>query len=151
MVDDRRGRLGGAAVHWTFEVLFASLLVAVLARAGWGFFYGHLWLGRPAEGAGFLQQAFVWLLLWGLALRWAVFRLVRLGLERDIAGLVGGVPAARLVDPLLADYSEAGRRVTDYLAEGRRLDQTTTRLAERLDEPTAALGRLRPPTSGAAP
>jgi len=151
MVDDRRGRLGSAAVHWTFEVLFAALLVAVLARAGWGFFYGHLWLGRPAEGAGFLQQAFVWLLLWGLALRWAVFRLVRLGLERDIAGLVRGVPAARLVDPLLADYSEAGRRVTDYLAEGRRLDHMTTRLAERLDEPTAALGRLRPPTSGTAP
>lgn len=148
VVADRRGRLGGPLVHWTFEALFASLLIAVLARAGWGFFYGHLWMGRPAEGAGFLQQAFVWVVIWGLALRWLLFRLVRFGLERDISGLVGGLRAARLVDPFLADYGDAGGRVRSFIEEGQRLSQATEGLVARLDEPATALGRLRRLTPG---
>lgn len=148
VVADRRGRLGGPLVHWTFEVLFAALLVAVLARAGWGFFYGHLWLGRPAEGAGLLQQAFVWIVIWGLVLRWVLFRLVRAGLERDVAGLLGGLRAARLVDPFVADYGDAGGRVGAFMEEGRRLAEATERLVARLDEPATALGRLRRATPG---
>jgi hypothetical protein len=148
VVADRRGRLGGPLVHWTFEVLFAALLVAVLARAGWGFFYGHLWLGRPAEGAGLIQQAFVWIVIWGLVLRWVLFRLVRAGLERDVAGLLGGLRAARLVDPFLADYGDAGGRVGAFIEEGHRLARATERLVARLDEPATALGRLRRATPG---
>ncbi|MGB8853451.1 MAG: GTPase domain-containing protein [Pirellulales bacterium] len=143
LVADRRGRVAGPLVHWAFELLFTGLFVAVLARAGWSFFYGHLWMGRPVSGTGFLQEALVWLMLWGLCLRWAVFGLVRRGLDRDIATVVDGVPAARLVDPLLADFAEAAAQVTEFLDGGDRLAAEAEQMAAALGEPVGGLGRLR--------
>lgn len=142
LVADRRGRIGSRLMHWTFEALFAALLVTVLVRAGWSFFHGNLWEGRPAAGAGFLQEALVWVVLWGLSLRWAVFALVRRGLERDIAALVSRLPAARLVDPLLADFAAAARAAGTFRADGDRLGAAADALAAALEEP-AGLGRLR--------
>ena len=143
LVADRRGRVAGPLVHWMFELLFAGLFVAVLARAGWSFFYGHLWLGRPVSGTGFLQEALVWLILWGLCLRWVVFALVRRGLDRDIAAVVAGVPAARLVDPLLADFTEAAAQATEFLDGGDQLAGEAERMVAALGEPGGGLGRLR--------
>jgi energy-coupling factor transporter ATP-binding protein EcfA2 len=142
LVAERRGRIGGGLVRWTFEILFSSLLVFVLGRAGWGFFYGNLWEGRPISSIGFLQEAFVWLLLWGLALRWLLLWLVRAGLDRDIAALVRGLPQAGVVDPLLADFQTAAERVGDYLADGERLAAEADALASAIAEPTG-LGHLR--------
>jgi hypothetical protein len=122
--------------------LFGGLLVAVIGRAGWKFFHDHLWLGRPMDGGGFLQESIVWLILWGLLLRWIVFAVVRSGLDRDITALVGRLPAAKLVDPLLADFADAAARTTAFLDEGDRLGAEADALAARLAEP-AALGRLR--------
>jgi energy-coupling factor transporter ATP-binding protein EcfA2 len=142
LVAERRGRIGGGLVRWTFEILFSSLLVFVLGRAGWGFFYGNLWEGRPISSIGFLQEAFVWLLLWGLALRWLLLWLVRAGLDRDIAALVRGLPQAGVVDPLLADFQTAAERMGDYLADGERLAAEADALASAIAEPTG-LGHLR--------
>jgi energy-coupling factor transporter ATP-binding protein EcfA2 len=142
LVADRRGRAGGPLLHWIFEILFTGLFVAVIGRAGWKFFHDHLWLGRPMDGGGFLQEACVWLLLWGLLLRWVVFALVRAGLDRDITALVGRLPAAKLVDPLLADFADAAGRTRTFLDDGERLGREAERIATALDEP-AALGRLR--------
>jgi len=144
MAADRRQRLGGPLVHWAFEAAFGALLVAVLVRAGWSFFYGSLWLGRPTDGGGLLWQALVWLLIWGLVLRWAVGRLVQAGLDRDISTLVASLPQARLVEPLLADYAEAATRVGAYLDEGDRLAAEADRLAATLAEPAPGLGRFQP-------
>jgi energy-coupling factor transporter ATP-binding protein EcfA2 len=143
LVADRRSRLAGPLVHGTFELLFTGLFVAVLARAGWSFFYGHLWLGRPVGGTGFLQEALVWLILWGLVLRWAVFALVRRGLDRDIAAVVADVPGARLVDPLLADFTEAAGQATEFLDAADRLAGEAERMTTALGEPCGGLGRLR--------
>ena len=142
LVADRRGRAGGAVLHWVFEILFTGLLVAVIGRAGWKFFHDHLWLGRPMDGGGFLQEAVVWLILWGLVLRWVVFAVVRSGLDRDITALVGRLPAAKLVDPLLADFADAAVRARTFLDDGERLGRDADRIAAALDEP-AALGRIR--------
>jgi energy-coupling factor transporter ATP-binding protein EcfA2 len=142
LVTARRGRAGGPLLHGIFEVLFGGLLVAVIGRAGWKFFHDHLWLGRPMDGGGFLQESIVWLILWGLLLRWIVFAVVRSGLDRDITALVGRLPAAKLVDPLLADFADAAARTTAFLDEGDRLGAEADALAARLAEP-AALGRLR--------
>ena len=142
LVTARRGRAGGPLLHWTFEALFGGLLVAVIGRAGWKFFHDHLWLGRPMDGGGFLQEAIVWVVLWGLLLRWIVFAVVRSGLDRDITALVGRLPAAKLVDPLLADFADAAARTTAFLDEGDRLGAEADALAVSLAEP-AALGRLR--------
>jgi hypothetical protein len=117
-------------------------MLAIIGRAGWKFFHDHLWLGRPMDGGGFLQEAVVWLLLWGLLLRWVVFALVRSGLDRDIAALVGRLPAAQLVDPLLADFADAAARTRSFLDDGERLGREAEGIAAALDEP-AALGRLR--------
>lgn len=142
LVADRRGRAGGRLLHWTCELLFGGLMLAIVGRAGWKFFHDHLWLGRPMDGGGFLQEAVVWLLLWGLLLRWIVFALVRSGLDRDITALVGRLPAARLVDPLLADFADAAARTRIFLDDGERLGREAEGIAAALDEP-AVLGRLR--------
>ncbi len=145
LVAERRGRIGGRFAHTMFEVLFSSLLVFVLVRAGWSFFHGTLWEGRPVSGIGFLQEALVWVILWGLLLRWLLLWLVRAGLDRDITALVRSLPEAELVDPLLADFATAAERVQGYLATGERLAGEAKALAAAVAEPSG-LGRLR--TSG---
>ncbi len=144
LVAERRGRIGRPLLHGVFEGLFVALLATVLVRAGWNFFHGNLLEGRPVSGIGFLQEALVWVVLWGLFLRWLIFALVRLGLDRDIESLVGGLPAARLVDPLLADFADAADATTAWLDEGERLGADADRLAAVCGE-TPGLGRLRRP------
>jgi len=142
LVADRRTRVGRPALHWLFEGLFAALLVTVLVRAGWNFFHGNLWEGRPVSGIGFLEEAIVWVVLWGLALRWIVLGLVRLGLDRDIQSLVGSVASSRLADPLLADFASAAAVTSAWLDEAARLGAEADRMAAAGGE-TPGLGRLR--------
>ena len=142
LVADRRHRVGRPALHWLFEALFSALLVTVLLRAGWNFFHGTLWRGGNVSGIGFLGEAVVWVILWGLLLRWLVMALVRLGLDRDIQALVGSVAGAGLVDPLLADFAAAAADGADWLAEGQRLGVEADRLAAACGA-AAGLGRLR--------
>jgi energy-coupling factor transporter ATP-binding protein EcfA2 len=142
LVAARRGRLGGRFVHLGFEVLFSSLLVFVLARAGWSFFHGNLWQGTSSSSSvGFLQESLVWIVLWGLVLRWCVNALIRFGLDRDIAALVAEIPRAGLIDPLLSDFSDAADQVERYLAEGDALGREAARLAAAAGD--SRLGRLR--------
>jgi len=142
LVADRRTRVGRSAFHWLFEVLFSALLVIVLVRAGWNFFHGNLWEGRPVSGVGFLEEALVWTILWGLALRWLLFALVRIGFDRDLRSLVGSVASSRLVDPLLADFAAAAAAASTWLDEGGRLATEADRLAAACGD-TPGLGRLR--------
>jgi len=141
LVAARRGWIGGRPVHWVFEASFSALLLLVLGRAGWSFFHGNLWEGRPASGIGFLQEAFVWLILWGLTLRWLLLWLVRVGLDRDIAALVKGLPEARILDPLVADFATAAGRLCDHLDEGDRLAAEAEAIAAAAEP--SGLGHLR--------
>ncbi len=141
LVTERRSRVGRPVIHWLFEGLFSALLVTVLVRAGWNFFHGNLWEGRPVSGIGFLEEAIVWVILWGFLLRWLVFALVRLGLDRDIQSLVGSVASSRLVDPLLADFASAATAASSWLDDGTRLAADADRLAAACGE-TTGLGRL---------
>lgn len=143
LVSDRRGRVDGPLLRWTFEVLFTSLIVIVLGRAGWNYFYGHLWQGRPVDGSGFLQESFVWIILWGFLLRWLLFMWVRLGLHRDITALAARLPAARLVDPLIHDFATAAEAAQGYLQAGDRLAGDVRSLTASLDDPASGLGRMR--------
>ena len=120
--------------------------MTVLVRAGWNFFHGNLWEGKPVSGIGFLEEALVWVILWGFALRWAIFALVRLGLDRDIQSLVAGLASSRLVDPLIADFTDARAAATEWLDEGRRLRIEADRLAAACGE-APGLGRLRRPST----
>ncbi len=143
LVAERRGRIDSPFLRIGCELLFSALVVAVLVRAGWNFFYGHLWSGRPVEGIAFLEEAFVWVILCGFFLRWLVFLRLRMGLDRDIAALVSRLPAAGLVDPLLADFADAATKAGGFIDRGDRLAQESAALAARLAEPAAGLGRLR--------
>ncbi|RLT13613.1 MAG: hypothetical protein DWI25_06660 [Planctomycetota bacterium] len=143
LVAERRGQIDGRIFRGFFELLFSGLLVAVLGRAGWNFFVGHLWLGRPVDGAGFLFEAFVWLVLWGFLLRWVVFARVRMGLDRDIRTLISQLPHAKLVDPLLADFAAAAEKAHDFIQRGERLERDWQSLARAVLEPDGGLGRLR--------
>ena len=143
LVVDRRSRVDTPVVRMVCEGLFSGLLVAVLVRAGWNFFHGHLWLGKPVEGLGFLEEALVWLILWGLLLRWLVFARLRRGIDRDIQSLLARLPQAGLVDPLLADFASAAEKTANFLDEGERLANAAAGLAAATGEITGNLGRLR--------
>ena len=143
LVSDRRGRVDGPLLRWTFEILFTALIVIVLGRAGWNYFYGHLWEGRRVDGSGFLQESFVWIILWGLVLRWLLFAWVRLGLHRDITALIERLPTARLVDPLINDFATAAETTAGYLEAGDSLASEVQSLAAHLDDSPSGLGRMR--------
>ena len=143
LVAERRGRTASPLVRGVFELLFSGMVLAVLGRAAWNFFYGHLWLGRPAGGPGFLGEALVWIVLWGLLLRFLLFARLRSGLDREIGSLVGRLPGARLVDPFLGDFATAAARVAAYLDEGDGLASRHAALEAGVDQGRSALGRLR--------
>jgi hypothetical protein len=143
LVADRRGRIDGPVFRWFFEGLFTALLVTVLVRAGWNYFHGHLWEGRPVDGTAFLEESLVWIILVGLMLRWMLFAWVRSGLHRDIAALMARLPSARLVDPLIVDFASAAETIREFIDAGDRLGAEAEALAARLEEPTTGLGRLR--------
>ena len=143
LVAERRGRMDSPLLRIGCELLFTTLLVAVLVRAGWNFFHGHLWNGRPVEGLAFLEEAFVWVILFGLFLRWLVFARLRMGLNGDIAALVARLPAAGLVDPLLADFAEAAAKAGGFVERGEQITRESAAFSARLAEPATGLGRLR--------
>ena len=143
LVAERRGRIESPLLRVVCEVLFTSLVVAVLARAGWNFFYGHLWAGRPVEGIGFLQEAMIWVILWGFFLRWIVFARLRMGRTGDIAALLARLPNARLVDPLLSDFALAAGQAGGFIEQGDQLGSKCVGLASQLAEPSNGLGSLR--------
>ncbi|MBU6221164.1 MAG: 50S ribosome-binding GTPase [Planctomycetes bacterium] len=143
IVAGRRGRVDSPVLRVVCEVAFTCLLVAVLVRAGWNFFYGRLWSGRPVEGLAFLEEALVWVILFGLLLRWLVFARLRMGLEGDIQALVARLPKARLVDPLLADFATAAERADRFVARGDELAREAAAARAGLADPAAGLGRLR--------
>ena len=143
LVADRRGRIDGPVFRWVCEALFSGLLVAVLVRAGWNFFVGHLWQGRVVDGGGFLQEALVWVILWGFFLRWIAFARVRVGLNSDIQSLISRLPQAHLTDPLLADFAAAADATALFIEQGDRLSRDHAGLVARLTEPGGDLGHLR--------
>ena len=143
LVAERRDRVDSAWSRVVCELLFGALVVAVLGRAAWSFFYGHLWLGNPLGGLGFLEEALVWIILWGLCLRWIVFARLRTGLDRDIAGLVTRLPGARLVEPFLHDFSTAAVAAATFLETGDDLARRHAALEARIEEGRSTLGRLK--------
>jgi len=143
LVTQRRGRIDGPVFRWVCEALFSGLVVAVLVRAGWNFFVGHLWQGRVVDGGGFLQEAFVWVILWGFLLRWIAFARVRVGLDGDIQSLVARLPEAHLSAPLLDDFSAAADATGRFIDECERLSRDNESLVAQLAEPASGLGRLR--------
>jgi hypothetical protein len=143
LVAERRGRIDGPVFRWVCEALFSGLVVAVLVRAGWNFFIGHLWQGRVVDGGGFLQEAFVWVILWGFFLRWIAFARVRVGLDSDIQSLVARLPEAHLTAPLLADFAAAADATGRFIDQGDDLVRDHESLVAHLAEPAGGLGRLR--------
>ena len=143
LVAERRDRVDSPLMHGVCEVLFGALIMAVLGRAAWNFFYGHLWQGHPLGGLGFLEEALVWIILWGLFLRWIVFARLRAGLDRDIAGLVTRLPGARLVDPFLHDFAAAANTSAAFLETGDDLARRHAALEARVVEGRSTLGRLK--------
>jgi hypothetical protein len=143
IVAGRRERLDSPLLRLACEALFSGLLVAVLVRAGWNFFYGRLWNGRPVEGLAFLEEALVWVILFGLFLRWLVFARLRMGLEGDIKALVARLPRARLADPLLADFARSAEAASLFVARGDDLARIAASARAALSDPVTGLGRLR--------
>lgn len=144
LVSDRRSRIDGPWIRLVFEVLFSSLIAVVLFRSGWNYFYGHLWEGRSLEGSGFLQESFVWIIVWGLMLRWLLFTWVRSGLSHDITVLTEKISAAHLVDPAIDDFVKAADSIQSYVALGYQLQKDMQSVVEDVSLPTTSLSQMRP-------
>ena len=95
------------------------------------------------DGGGFLQEAFVWVILWGFLLRWIAFARVRVGLDGDIQTLVARLPQAQPTSPLLADFAAAADATATFIDQGDRLSRDHELLVAGLAEPGGGLGRLR--------
>jgi len=148
IVGQRRQRLDWLVFRGLFELLFSGFLLVILLRAGLSFFGGRLWQGQPTGGGGFLSEAIFWLLIWGFVLRWAVFRLLRLGLDRELSRLVGRLPEAGLVDPLFSRYLAATGSMQRFLGEATRLRSELESLTAAAEPGPSDLGRLRPGAAG---
>jgi len=85
----------------------------------------------------------VWVILFGLLLRWLMFARLRMGLEGDIQALVARLPKARLVDPLLTDFATAADRTGGFVTRGDELAREAAAARAGLGDPAAGLGRLR--------
>lgn len=142
VVAQRRQQIDRGLFRGLFELLFTGLFVAVLLRAGLSFFGGRLWAGE-ATGSGFLQEALLWILLWGFFLRWVVLQLMRVGLDRDLALVLEQLPEARLTEPLVAEYAHAARAMQRFLAEADRLTAEAQALVAGNETGPGDLGRLR--------
>jgi energy-coupling factor transporter ATP-binding protein EcfA2 len=142
VVRQRRQLIDRWLFRGIFEILFSGLVVAVLARAGLSFFGGRLWAGEPS-GGGFLQEALLWIFLWGLLLRWVVLRWMRVGLDRDMAVVLEQLPAARLTEPLVAEYATAAAAMRQFLTEADRLTAESNSLVIEIETDPGDLGRLR--------
>ncbi len=142
LLSTRRAEVAGQGFRLIFELLFSGMVACVLGRAAWGFFYGQLWLGQSSEGTGFLQESLVWMILWGLVLRWLVLMRLRIGLNRDIDQLVQTLSQARPTDPLLADFEEAAIRTSEFIARGDAIEAEWSAISLRLTEHLGPLGRL---------
>ncbi len=147
LVAQRRDRSDSPLVRTACELVFSGVIAAVLGRAAWNFFYGHLWMGRPVGGLGFLEEALVWIVMLGLVLRFLLFARMRAGLDRDIAGLVTRLPGARLVDPFLQDFATAAGKVSTFLDAGDDLSGRHEALSARIEEGRSSLGRLKGPVA----
>jgi hypothetical protein len=66
-----------------------------------------------------------------------------MGLNGDIAALVARLPAAGLVDPLLADFAEAAAKAGGFVERGEQITRESAAFSARLAEPATGLGRLR--------
>lgn len=142
VVTQRRQLIDRWLFRGIFEILFSGLVVAVLMRAGLSFFGGRLWAGE-SSGAGFLQEALLWILLWGLLLRWLVLRWMRVGLDRDMTVVLEQLPAAKLTEPLLAEYASAAAAMRQFLTEADRLMAESSSLVVGDETGPSDLGRLR--------
>ena len=85
----------------------------------------------------------IWVILWGFFLRWIVFARLRMGRTGDIAALLGRLPNARLVDPLLSDFALAAGQAGGFIEQGDQLGSKCVGLASQLAEPSNGLGSLR--------
>jgi len=143
LIESRRHRVSTRTLRWAFEIAFGGFVLAVLGRAAWGFFHDRLWAGQPSAGGGLLWESIPWVVLWGLLLRWLAGMWIRWGLEGDLRNLMTGLPRARLIDPILEDFSAAATQTANGLARFDAIALQARPLTAIAVEEGGSLGRLR--------
>lgn len=142
-IERRAVRYAGPIFHGLLELLFTALLALLVARLGWNFFYEHTWLGKPLLGLDYLVYAAMWLLVWGLVLRWILAARLQRGLSREIGRLVERLNCQQVVGLLFGDLRhevEQIRRHAEALDAVKSLQES---LADRLGGEASQLARLR--------
>jgi energy-coupling factor transporter ATP-binding protein EcfA2 len=142
-IERRAARYAGPIFHGFLEILFLALLGFVVFRLGWNFFYEHTWLAKPLLGLDYLVYAVLWIVVWGLLLRWLLAARLQRGLQREITSLVENLDFREIVGRLFDDLSRASEQLRDHAGLLQGIQSLRDHLAEQLVPAENHLGRLR--------
>jgi len=137
----------GWFTRWLYELLLGAMLVVLLARPAYNFFYASCpwFVSQPAEldGLDFYLLSLFWLLLWCVLLLWCFTRRLRRGLRHEIHQLAEGWKNPKPAAGIFAGLESQCRRIDRFGDELARLQQHVEALQRRLALPDEKLGQRR--------
>jgi hypothetical protein len=143
------GRLAKRHTGWftrlRYEILFTVMLVAILSRAAYNFFYSSWWSDppQPIYGLDFYLSAGFWLVLWCVILLWFFTGRLRRGLRQEVNQLATEWADSPAAAGLFAGLEQECCEVEQF-AEGQdQLHRQVAAVRRRLATPDEPLGHRR--------
>jgi hypothetical protein len=143
------GRLARRHTGWftrmRYELLLGVMLVFVLGRAGYNFFYESCFATQPQDvfGLDFYLVAGFWLLLWCVLLVWAFTSRLRRGLRSEIDQLAGNWAQSSAAVGLFARLEGECDAVERFSADLEQIESQVAAIRRQLAEPEEPLGHRR--------
>jgi len=143
------GRLARRHTGWftraRYEFLFGAMLVVLVYRAGYNFFYAS-WFADPPQaiyGLDFYLAAVFWLVLWCVLLVWAFTSRLRRGLRQEIDQLAAQWSRSPAVSGLFAQLAAECDQIERFSERLESLKQQAAAVRRRLAAPDDSLGHRR--------
>jgi hypothetical protein len=121
----------GPITRAVVNAVFVAAVGYILFLLGRNFFYDTPWLGKPLMGLDFLVHAIFWIVVLALFLQWAVMRRLRRGFKREIASLIGSLPAERIIGELYGDLEDECERIEAHFLSLKAIEADIGRLKGR--------------------
>ncbi|MBN1588668.1 MAG: hypothetical protein JW888_04060, partial [Pirellulales bacterium] len=128
-----------------YEILLGAMLVVLLCRAGYNFFYAS-WLAEPPQpvfGLNFYVSAAFWFVLWCALLVWAFTSRLRRGLRQEVDQLAQQWANSPAVDGLFARLDEECQQAERFSEQLEQLRAQVAAVRRRLATPDEVLGHRR--------
>ena len=128
-----------------YEVLLGLMLIWLLGRAGYNFFYESWFADPPQEllGLDFYLVAAFWLVLWCGLLVWSFTSRLRRGLRQEIDQLASQWSRSPAVSALFAGLADQCKQIDRFSEQLDLLKQQAAAVRRRLVAPNDSLGHRR--------